>query len=100
VPRERNHSAPREHSHSAPRKHSHNAPSEHSRSVRRKHSHNAPQERNHSERSRRNARHSRPEGSRGSPLLATAAANMAAFLTPITVPISATDTPSTWGVPR
>ena len=42
-----------------------------------------------------------PPGSRHRPLLATvAAANMAAFLTPITVPISVMATRSTWGVPR
>ena len=41
------------------------------------------------------------QGSRHSPLLATAAvANMAAFLTPITLPISVTATRSTWGAPR
>ena len=57
-------------------------------SARRKRSHSAP------------SRRSSPEGSRDGPLLPIVAeAIMAAFPTPITVPISVGATRSTWGVP-
>ena len=86
--RSNNRSTHRRHSHSAHRKQSRNVQRRHSHSVQRRRSHNA-------------RKCNSPQGSERRPLLATVAAgNMAAFLMPITPPISVMITRSTWATPR